>query len=80
MNLGAIWPIETQPQYLKSISKLFPMRLGGKALSDITLKGWSFDHHSVSFSITILFGYASILLLVLIIFGKYKKDMWVMHK
>lgn len=77
---GGVWPIDGQAKLLRSVSELLPMRLAGKTMNDITLKGWTLDHPSVIIGTTATFAHAVLLLLVLIGLSKVKKDMWVIHK
>jgi len=56
------------------------MRIAGKTMNDITLKGWTFAHPSVILGTTATFAHAVLLLLILIGLSKVKKDMWVIHK
>ncbi|KAE9545466.1 hypothetical protein AGLY_001009 [Aphis glycines] len=44
---GGVWPIDGQLPLLRSVSELLPMRLAGKTMNDITLKGWTLGHPSV---------------------------------
>lgn len=56
------------------------MRVAGNTMSDIALKGWSWNHPLVMSGTVITVAQAFILVLVLFVFGKLKKDMWVMNK
>lgn len=56
------------------------MHIAGKMMTDITLKGWTLDHPSVVMGTTIIFVYVTVIVLILIVLGKFKKDMWVIHK
>lgn len=78
--IGGVWPIDGQTKLLRSVSELLPMRLAGKTMNDIALKGWTLDHPSVIIGTTSTFAHAVLLLLVLIGLSKLKKDMWVIHK
>lgn len=80
LHLGAIWPLEGQPQLLRQVSKLLPIRLGGNIMNDIALKGWTLDHPSVITGTSLAVLYTILLILVLIILGKIKKDLWVILK
>ncbi|XP_060879231.1 ABC transporter G family member 23-like isoform X2 [Metopolophium dirhodum] len=77
---GGVWPIDGQTKLLRSVSELLPMRLAGKTMNDIALKGWTLDHPSVIIGTTATFAHAVLLLLVLIGLSKVKKNMWVIHK
>lgn len=78
--LGAIWPLEGQPQLLRKLSKLLPIRLVGNTLNDIALKGWTLDHPSIISGTSLTVFYIILLVLVLIVLGKIKKDLWVIKK
>eukprot|EP00102_Acyrthosiphon_pisum_P025305 XP_016662515.1 PREDICTED: ABC transporter G family member 23-like isoform X2 [Acyrthosiphon pisum] len=77
---GGVWPIDGQAKLLRSVSELLPMRLAGKTMNDIVLKGWTLYHPSVIIGTTATFAHVVLLLLVLIGLSKVKKDMWVIHK
>jgi len=77
---GGVWPIDGQAKLLRAVSELLPMRLAGKTMNDIALKGWTMDHPSVIIGTTATFAHAILLLLLLIGLSKVKKDMWVIHK
>ncbi|XP_060841435.1 ABC transporter G family member 23-like isoform X1 [Rhopalosiphum padi] len=77
---GGVWPIDGQSRLLRTVSELLPMRLAGKTMNDITLKGWTLDHPSVIKGTSATFVHAILLLLVLIGLSKVKKNMWVIHK
>ncbi|KAF0762245.1 ABC transporter G family member 23-like [Aphis craccivora] len=77
---GAVWPLEGQPQLLKKASKLLPIRLVGNTLNDIALKGWTLDHPSIISGTSLTVLYTILLVLVLILLGKLKKDLWVIKK
>lgn len=77
---GGVWPIDGQSPLLRSVSELLPMRLAGKTMNDITLKGWTLDHPSVIKGTSATFGHAILLILILIVLSKLKKNMWVIHK
>ncbi|XP_016664258.1 ABC transporter G family member 20 [Acyrthosiphon pisum] len=77
---GGVWPIDGQAKLLRSVSELLPMRLAGKTMNDIVLKGWTLYHPSVIIGTTATFVHVVLLLLVLIGLSKVKKDMWVIQK
>ncbi|XP_050422032.1 ABC transporter G family member 23-like [Adelges cooleyi] len=77
---GAIWPVEGQPFYLKAVSQVLPLYVAGKTMNDIALKGWTLAHPAIVLGTTVIFAYALIFLLVLIVLGRLKKDMWVIQK
>jgi len=78
--LGAFWPLEGQPQFLRKISEFLPVRLAGNAMNNIALKGWSLDHPSIIVGTTTIFAYTIMLVLILIVLGKLKKDLWIIQK
>jgi hypothetical protein len=78
--IGGVWTIDGQSHLLRTVSELLPMRLAGKTMNDITLKGWTLDHPSVIKGTLATFAHAILLLLVLIGLSKIKKNMWVIHK
>jgi len=80
LYLGAIWPLEGQPQLLRQVSKLLPIRLVGNIMNDIAIKGWTLDHPSVITGTSLTIVYTILLILVLIVLGKIKKDLWVIQK
>lgn len=49
-------------------------------MNDIALKGWTFDHPAIRTGTSITFAYAVLLICVLIVLGRFKKDMWVLRK
>ncbi|XP_060878331.1 ABC transporter G family member 23-like [Metopolophium dirhodum] len=77
---GAIWPLEGQPQLLRQVSKLLPIRLVGNIMNDIAIKGWTLDHPSIITGTSMTVLYTILLILVLIVLGKIKKDLWVIQK
>uniref|UniRef100_A0A2S2PCJ4 ABC-2 type transporter transmembrane domain-containing protein n=1 Tax=Schizaphis graminum TaxID=13262 RepID=A0A2S2PCJ4_SCHGA len=76
---GGVWPIDGQSHLLRTVSELLPMRLAGKTMNDITLKGWTLDHPSVIKGTSATFVHAILLILILIGLSKIKKNMWVIH-
>jgi hypothetical protein len=78
--LGAIWPLEGQPQLLRQFSMVLPIRLVGNTMNNIVLKGWSLDHPSVLTGTSLTVLYTILLVLVLIVLRKLKKDWWVIQK
>lgn len=78
--LGVVWPIEGQPKLLRKISELIPLQILGQTVDGIRLKGWTLDHPSILFGITASFVYTILLVLILVVLGKYKKNLWVIHK
>jgi len=74
------WPVEGQAPWLRSISNILPMRIAGKTMNDIALKGWTWDHPSILHGTAIICGQLTLLVLLLIGLGKIKKDMWVLNK
>lgn len=78
--LGAVWPMEGQPQILRKVSELLPIRLVGNTMNNIALKGWTLGHPSIVIGTTATFAYTILFVLVLIILGKIKKDLWVLQK
>ncbi|XP_060841940.1 ABC transporter G family member 23-like isoform X1 [Rhopalosiphum padi] len=77
---GAIWPLEGQPQLLRQFSMVLPIRLVGNTMNNIVLKGWSLDHPSVLTGTSLTVLYTILLVLVLIVLRKLKKDWWVIQK
>ncbi|CAI6347958.1 unnamed protein product [Macrosiphum euphorbiae] len=77
---GSIWPLEGQPQLLRQVSKLLPIRLVGNIMNNIAIKGWTLDHPSIITETSLTVLYNILLILVLIVLGKIKKDLWVIQK
>ncbi|XP_025200634.1 ABC transporter G family member 23-like [Melanaphis sacchari] len=77
---GAIWPLEGQPPFLRQISKLLPIRLVGNTMNNIALKGWTLDHLSIITGTSLTVLYTIFLILLLIVLGKLKKNLWVLQK
>jgi len=77
---GTFWPMEGQPQLLRNVSEFLPVRLAGNIMNNIALKGWSLDHPSIVIGTATTFAYIIILVFVLIVLGKLKKDLWVLKK
>ncbi|XP_022175207.1 ABC transporter G family member 23-like [Myzus persicae] len=77
---GGIWPLEGQPPLLRQVSKLIPIRLVGNMMNDIVIKGWTLDHPSILTGTSLTVLYNILLILVLILLGKIKKDLWVIQK
>lgn len=80
LYLGGIWPLEGQPPLLRQVSKLIPIRLVGNMMNDIVIKGWTLDHPSILTGTSLTVLYNILLILVLILLGKIKKDLWVIQK
>jgi hypothetical protein len=78
--LGAIWPLEGQPTFLRKVSELLPIRLVGNTINNIAIKGWTFDHPSIIIGTSMTLFYTVSLVFILIILGKLKKDIWVAQK
>lgn len=72
--------MEGQPQFLRKISDLIPLRVVGNTMNNIALKGWTWDHPSIIIGTSGAFATLGLLVLVLIILGKLKKDLWVISK
>lgn len=77
--LGAMWSVEGQPYFLRKISEVLPIRLVGKTMTDIALKGWTLNHPLIMFGVTMAVVYIIFLLLVLIVLGKFKKSWWAIQ-
>lgn len=69
--------MEGQPYLLRRLSEILPIRLVGKMMTDIAIKGWTLDHPLIILGITMTFAYIIILVLILIVLGKFKKSWWV---
>jgi len=80
LYLGSIWPLEGQPPILREVSKILPIRLVGNMMNDIAIKGWSLDHPSILTGTSLTVLYSILLILILIVLGRIKKDLWVVHK
>jgi len=77
---GIIWPIEGQPYFLKVISELLPITLVGNMMSHIALKGWSLNNPSILMGTSIAIAYIVVLILSLVVLGKFKRDLWIIQK
>ncbi|XP_050542641.1 ABC transporter G family member 23-like isoform X2 [Daktulosphaira vitifoliae] len=77
---GALWPIEGQPTYVRPITELLPLYIAGKTMNNITLKGWTIHHPEVFSGTMIILSYTIILLLIVVVLGRVKKDMWGVTK
>jgi len=75
-----MWPVEGQHYYLQKISELLPIRLVGKIMTNVALKGWSLNNTSMLLGMSTAFAYNVVLILLLVILGKLKKDLWVIQK
>lgn len=78
--LGTIWPLEGQPEFLRNLSELLPMRLVGNMMNNIALKGWTLDHPSIKIGTSMTIVYTVLLVFVVIILGTLRKDLWVGRK
>lgn len=74
-----MWSLEGQPYLLRKISEVLPIRIVGKTMTDIALKGWTLNHPLVIFGITMTVAYIIFFVFVLIILGKFKKSWWVVQ-
>jgi hypothetical protein len=72
--------VEGQPEFLRLFSQFIPMRLLGNTMNNVALKGWSLSHPSIIMGISTTLVYTILLVLLLIILGKYKKQWWVIQK
>lgn len=72
--------MEGQPRLLRIVSELLPMRLVGIMMNNIALKSWTLDHPSVIIGTSITIMYTMLLVFVIIVFGKLRKDLWVAQK
>lgn len=77
---GFLWPIEGQSPYVRLISEMLPIRIAGNTMNEIALKGWTWNHPSVLFGTSLTAIQVIVLVLVLFVLGKIKKDMWVLNK
>lgn len=65
---------------IRKLSDLLPVRLVGYTMNEIALKGWTLDHPLLIARTTTLFIYTMVLVFILFVLGKLKKDLWVIHK
>lgn len=72
--------MEGQPRLLRIVSELLPMRLVGIMMNNIALKSWTLDHPSIIIGTSITIMYTMLLVFVIIVFGKLRKDLWVAQK
>jgi len=59
---------------------MLPIRIAGNTMNEIALKGWTWNHPSVLFGTSLTAIQVIVLVLVLIVLGKIKKEMWVLNK
>jgi len=80
MLSGGIWPLDGQQKLLVALSEFLPTRLASKMMNNISYKDWTLDNPSIAFGIATMLSYIAIIILVLIVMGKYKKDLWAIQK
>lgn len=78
--LGLIWPLNGQPYLLRIVSESLPTWIVGNTINNIMLRDGQFNNPSIIIGITTTFAYNILLILVLIILGKFKKNLWILHK
>ncbi|VVC31700.1 AAA+ ATPase domain,P-loop containing nucleoside triphosphate hydrolase,ABC transporter-like,ABC [Cinara cedri] len=76
---GMLWPFEGQPKLLRIGSELLPVRLISKTLNDIVLKGFAWNHSSIIKGTSSAIVYCMVIVLVLIVLGKYKRHWWIVQ-
>lgn len=78
--LGAVWPIEGQPELVRRGAEILPIRLIGNMMNNIALRGWTLSHPSFLIGISVMSIEAILAIVAIIVLGKLKKDMWVLQK
>lgn len=75
--VGIAWPLEGQPFYLKKLSEFLPIRIVGSMMTNIALKGWTFENSSIITGFLITLSYNILLILIIIIMAVLKNNMWL---
>lgn len=78
--LGFVWPVEGQMLWLRTVSELLPTSIAGHTMNNVALRGWTWDHPKVMYSITLMVSQIILFILILFCLDKIKKDMWILKK
>ncbi|VVC43850.1 Hypothetical protein CINCED_3A015312 [Cinara cedri] len=77
---GLIWPLEGAHFLLKETGPLWPMTAPVRALLAITAKGWTIESQPVYMGFVSIFMWSGIMVVIIFIYSKFNKDLWVLRK